>query len=195
MSATMVEIAKEKDNGTMAKTGMRWVVAQWFNIDMNAVVVTEIVDTYLECINNISIGKWLYGLYSHGRPMIFTCDDLKSSFSDLLMVSDDLDMIADLFMYLYEQEFYVCHDSKCIFSTNFKDFKRKPLDFIGIVKEYERLCTLHSVEMLTWNDIDSLVECLNKYGYDIEKNYKIRTDDVYETAIRIEERLQQVFLL
>ena len=45
------------------------------------------------------------------------------------------------------------------------------------------------------NDIDSLIDCLIEYGYDIEKDYDIRTNDVYETASNIEERLQEVFLL
>lgn len=194
MTQTMIEIAKEKDNGTFAKTGMRWAVSQYFNIDMNAPCVTEIVDTYLECIDNISFDKYLYGLHSGGRPVILTRKTLQKNYRDLLQVSDDLDTIVDLFMYLYDEEFYIDVISDCIFSTNLKELiGRQKLNFTGIAMEYERLCLLHEKELLTWEDIDSIVVILKAYGYDIDKDYKYRTADIYETASNIEERLNQIF--
>lgn len=195
MSKTMIEIAKAKDDGRFAKMGMRDYIAKWFNMDYNSPCLLEIVDTYLECIDNISFDKYVYGLYLGGRPVILTNEDLQTSYQDLLHVSNDLEKIADLFMYLYDKEFYVDKISNCLWSTNYTDFNRKKLNFLGIAMEYKRLCTLHEKEMLDWYDIDSLIECLIEYGYDIEKDYDIRTNDVYETASNIEERLQEVFLL
>ena len=195
MTPTMIEIAKEKDDGTFAKLGMKKYTANWFNVDINAPCVTEIIDTYLECIDNIDYDKYVYGLYSGGRPIILTREVLQKEYKDLLDVSDDLETIIDLFMYLYEKEFYADLISDCIYCTNFKDFERKPLNYVGIAMEFERLCVLHEKEMLSWSDIDSLVECLFEYGYDIEKDYEYRTNDVYETAYIIEERLNQIFAL
>ena len=48
-------------------------------------------------------------------------------------------------------------------------------------------------ELLAWGYIDDVVENLNEYGYDIGRDYKYKTKDLYETAENIEERLQQVF--
>ena len=195
MTPTMIEVAKAKDNGVFAKLGMRTYIAQYFNVPITAPCVLEIVDTYLECIDNIGFDRYIYGLYSGGRPVILTREELQKEYKDLLDVSDDLETVIDLFMYLYDKEFYADLKSDCIYCTNFKDFKRKPLNYVGIAMEFERLCVLHEKEMLTWYDIDSLIECLIEYGYDIEKDYDIRTNDVYETASNIEERLQEVFLL
>lgn len=195
MTPTMIEIAKEKDDGTFAKLGMKKYTANWFNVDINAPCVTEIIDTYLECIDNIDYDKYVYGLYSGGRPIILTREVLQKEYKDLLNVSDDLEIIIDLFMYLYEKEFYADLISDCIYCTDFKDFERKPLNYVGICMEYERLCTIYELTELTWKDIDSMVQIMNEYGYDIEKDYDYRTDDIYETADNIIERLQQIFYL
>ena len=196
MTNKMFNIAKEKDtDGKFAKLGMREYVATWFNININAPAVLEIVDTYLECIDAVDLDTWIYGLYHGGKPTILKREDLETSYKDLLHVSDDLEVIVDLFMYLYDKEFYVDKISDCIWSTNYTEFNRKKLNFLGVAMEYERLCTLHSKEMISQYDIDSLIECLIEYGYDIEKDYNIRTSDVYETASNIEERLREVFLL
>lgn len=195
MTSTMIEIAKEKDNGVFAKLGMRTYVAQYFNVPITAPCVLEIVDTYLECIDNIDFDKYVYGLYSRGRPIILTRDTLQSLYSDLLNVSDDLETIVDLFMYLYDKEFWIDYQSDCIYSTNFKDFDRCKLNYVGICMEYERLCTIYEFTELTWKDIDSMVQIMNEYGYDIEKDYDYRTDDIYKTADNIIERLQQIFYL
>ena len=191
----MIEVAKKKDNGTFAKMGMRDFLGNWFDLDYNSPCLIEIIDTYLECIDDISFEDYVFGLYSGGKPMILTKKDLKKSYKDLLYVSDNLEIIADLFMYLYDEEFFVDKISDCIWSTSYNAFERKKLNFIGIAMEYERLCTLHEKEMLNWCDIDSLIECLIEYGYNIEKDYKIRTNDIYETALNIEERLKEIFLL
>ena len=93
MSKTMIEIAKAKDDGSFAKMGMRDYIATWFNIDYNSPCLLEIVDTYLECIDNISFDKYVYGLYLGGRPFIITRQDLETSYKDLLHVSDDLEVV------------------------------------------------------------------------------------------------------
>ena len=59
--------------------------------------------------------------------------------------------------------------------------------------EVERLITLHERKVLTWEDIDESVELLKKYGYDINQDDSYRTDELYETASNIEERLDQIF--
>lgn len=197
MSKTMIEIAKQKDDGSFAKMGMRQYCADWFNVPYMSECTEYIVDTYLECIDEDDFDTWIKGLSTkHNRPFIIKREELEHSYKDLLQVSDDLNIIVDLFMYLYDKEFFVDELTDCIYSTDYThDYNRKKLNFIGIAMEYERLCTLHSKEMLSWYDIDSLVDCLIEYGYDIEKDYDIRTNDVYETALNIEERLQEVFLL
>ena len=195
MKNKMFDIAKQKDDGKFAKMGMRDFIATWFNMDYYSPCLLEIVDTYLECIDNISFDDYIYGLYAGGKPLILTRQILETKYKDLLYVSDDLEIIADLFMYLYDKEFYIDKQSDCLWSTNYHDFNRKKLNFIGIAMEYERLCTLHSNEILSWSDIDTLIECLIEYGYDIEKDYEIRTNDIYETASNIEERLEEVFYL
>ena len=194
MTPSMIENAKEKDDGTFAKIGMRWAVSQYFNINMNAPCITEIVDTYLECIDNISFDKYIYGLYSGGRPVIFTREKLQNQYADLLVVSNDLEYITDLFMYLYDEEFYIDESTDCIYSTNFKNnIDRVKLNFTGIAMEYERLCVLCENEILSSDKLDTIIECITLYGYDIEKDYKYQSDDIYETASNIIERLNQVF--
>lgn len=193
MTNKMFDIAKKKDDGRFAKLGMREYVATWFNIDINAPAVLEIVDTYLECIDTVELDTWIYGLYHGGRPAILKREDLEASYKDLLHVSDDLEVIADLFMYLYDKEFYVDKIFDCIWSTNYTDFNRTRLYFTGIAMEYEKLCTMHENELLTWEYIDTVVNVLNEYGYDIKKDYKFKTFDLYETANNIEERLQEIF--
>lgn len=195
MTSTMIEIAKEKDNGVFAKLGMQYALAKWFTVDINAPCVIEIIDTYLECIDNIDFKSWLYGLYHDGMPMILTRERLEKNYPDLMQVSEDLETISDLFMYLYDREFYVDNISDCIYSTNFKHFERFRLNYVGICMEYERLCTIYEFTELKWKDIDSIVAIMNEYGYDIEKDYDYRTDDIYETADNIIERLQQIFYL
>ena len=118
---------------------------------------------------------------------------LESNYSDLLMVSDDLHVIVDLFLHLYGQKFLVDDNADCIYSTELKNFNRRKLNYIGIMMELERLTTLHERNVLTWEDIDESVELLNKYGYDINQDNSYRTDDLYETAANIEERLNLIF--
>ena len=59
--------------------------------------------------------------------------------------------------------------------------------------EVERLITLQERKVLTWEDIDESVELLKKYGYDINQDDSYRTEDLYETATNIEERLDLIF--
>ena len=190
----MIEIAKTKDNGTMAKIGMKFYCSKFFGINnIYAESVNYIVDTYLECIDNISFIDWINGRYER-RPVILKEKDLKFLFKDLMDCSQNLEMITDLFMYLYNQEFWVDYNNECIYCTEYtlKDNRTK-LNFTGIAMEFERLCVLHEKELLEWSDIDSMVYCLSAYGYDIAKDYDYRTNDLYETAENIEERLNQIF--
>lgn len=196
MPTTMIEIAKQKDDGSFAKMGMRQYCADWFNVPYMSKCTEYIVDTYLECIDEDDFDTWIKGLSAkHNRPFIIKREELEHSYKDLLQVSDDLNIIVDLFMYLYDKEFFVDELTDCIYSTDYRhDYNRKRLNFIGIAMEYERLCTLHQHTILDWKDIDTMVNVLNDYGYDIEADYKYRVkDDIYETAQNIEERLSQIF--
>lgn len=197
MKNKMFNIAKEKDDGKFAKLGMKEYVATWFDIDINAPAVLQIVDTYLEYVDTISFDTWINGLCYETKPIILKRDDLEASYKDLLYVSDNLEVIADLFMYLYDEKFYVDEISDCIWSTSYAGFDRgrKKLDFISIAMEYERLYTLASIEILCWHDVYTLIDCLNEYGYNMKDYDVISGNDVYETAYNIQERLEEVFLL
>ena len=194
MTNKMFNIAKEKDtDGKFAKLGMREYVATWFNININAPAVLEIVDTYLECIDDIEFDTWIMGTHKDSRPIILTRTDLECHFADLLSYSNELETIINLFMYLYDQEFWIDEVNDCIYCTEYTLEARHRLNHVGIAMEYERLCTMHENELLAWGYIDDVVENLNEYGYDIGRDYKYKTKDLYETAENIEERLQQVF--
>lgn len=188
----MFEIAKAKDDGKFAKLGMKEYCATLFDVDSNSEAVLYIVDTYLECIDSIDFNEWLAGNYP-SRPMIYKRSDLETHYSDLIYISDDLRTITDLFMYFYNLEFYVDEIDDCIYSTDYTDISsRTRINSLGMRLEVERLITLHTKEILTENDVESCIEIINQYGYDIEKDYKIRDSDLYVTASNIEERMNQV---
>ena len=194
MSVKKWDKAKEKDKeGTYARIGMEAMCSLWFNIEeTNSVCVKAIIDDYLETVNE-DLFIWLRQGNGIRAPVIFKRDYLESSCSDLLKVSDDLQVIADLFLHLYGIEFFVDYDCDCIYSTEFKHFNRRKLNYVGIMMEVERLITLQERKVLTWEDIDESVELLKKYGYDINQDDSYRTDGLYETASNIEERLDQIF--
>ena len=192
----MFEIAKEKDNGEFAKIGMKQYIAKQFDVDIDLPCVEEIVDTYLEFVGNISFDKYVNGLYQNGRPVILTRETLQNEYKDLLKVSDDLETIADLFIYLYDEEVYVDKTSDCIYSTNFKDCggNRTELNFMGISMMFERLYLLYEIQILNWEDIDYIVESLFRYGYYIKADYEeYDTENVYETGGNIQKRLSKIF--
>lgn len=191
MRDKMFKIAKEKDDGRFAKLGMKEYCASFFDVDVTSEAVLYIVDTYLECINDIDFDEWIAGNYT-SRPMIYTKNDLKNLYSDLTYISKDLKEITNLFMYFYNQDFYVDELNDYIYTTTFNLKNRQRIDSLGIRLEIERLITLHEKEILTEKDVESCIEVLNQYGYDIEKDYDIRNPDIYIMASNIEERMNQV---
>ena len=194
MSVKKWDKAKEKDKeGKYARIGMEAICALWFNIEKrNSACVKAIVDDYLENVN-MDFFMWIRCGSPKRTPIILKRNYLESNYSDLLMVSNDLHVIADLFLHLYGIEFFVDYDCDCIYSTEFKHFNRRKLNYVGIMMEVERLITLHERKVLTWEDIDESVELLKKYGYDIDQDDSYRTEDLYETATNIEERLDLIF--
>ena len=87
-----------------------------------------------------------------------------------------------------------------MFSINYHN--RKKLDFINIIKEYERLSTLQECNVLKWSEIYDAIEYFKLNGYDIISDYKCIYEDsddeeynINKTVDIIRERLQQVFLL
>ena len=194
MSVKKWDKAKEKDKeGKYARIGMEAMCSLWFNIEeTNSQCVKAIIDDYLETVN-MDLSMWLRHGNGQREPIIFKRDYLESNCSDLIIVSDDLQVIADLFLHLYGIKFFVDYECGCIYSTEFKPFNRRILNYVGIMMEVERLITLQEREVLTWEDIDESVELLRKYGYDINQDESYRTDDLYETASNIEERLDGIF--
>lgn len=194
MSVKKWDKAKEKDKeGKYARIGMEAMCSLWFNIEeTNSQCVKDIIDDYLETVN-MDLFMWLRHGNGEREPVIFKRDYLKRNCSDLLMVSKDLQIIADLFLSLYGQKFFVDYKCDCIYSTEFNPFVRRKLNYVGIMMEVERLITLQERKVLSWEDIDESVELLEKYGYDINQDDSYRTDELYETANNIEERLDQIF--
>lgn len=191
------EVANEKDDGTFAIYGMKKYLSECSNIYpyMNAECINYIVETFLECIDSVDFLTWIKQGNDDGKPMIITREMLQKDFKDLLEVSEDLEIIRDLFMYLYEMEMWVDKEMDCLYTTMFNiSYKnRTKLNFIGIAMESQALATLREHQIVKWNDIDSFVECIALYGYDIENDYKYKTDDVDETADIILDRISQVF--
>lgn len=194
MSVKKWDKAKEKDKeGKYARIGMETMCAHWFGIEnRNYACVKAIVDDYLETVN-MDFFMWIRCGSPKRAPIILKRNYLESNYNDLLMVSNDLHVIADLFLHLYGQKFLVDENADCIYSTELKEFNRRKLNYVGIMMEVERLITLHERKVLAWEDIDESVELLKKYGYDIDWDDSYRTEDLYETASNIEERLDLIF--
>ena len=97
---------------------MRVALATWFDIDYNAPCITHIVDYYLEHIDNISFDKYVYRLSAKGSPLIIKRKDLESDYKELLSHSSDLEVLADLFLKLYNQKLFIDKISDCLYSPN-----------------------------------------------------------------------------
>lgn len=191
------KVANQKDDGSFAIYGMKHYLSECSNIYpfLNAECINYIVETFLECIDSVDFHTWLKQGNDDGRPIIITREMLKKDFKDLLIVSEDLETISDLFMYLYNVDMWVDKETDCLYTTmfNINYHNRKKLNFIGIAMEYERLATKVEHNITDWSDINSFVECVAEYGYDIDIGYKYRTNDVDETADNILERIGQIF--
>lgn len=189
------KMAKEKDNGKYAVLGMMYQCASYFNVDIHSECVKYIVETYLECINTFDFFEWIRGANPQEKVIVMDKEYLKENFNDLLSYSEDLEVLSDLFMYLYDQELWIDEYEQVLYSTTFNlSFNhRKRLNYIGIAMEYERLYTLKEHEIVGWKDVDSFIECVWEYGYDMDKDYKYRTEDINETVDNIIERMQQIF--
>lgn len=191
------EVANEKDDGIFAMYGMKKYLSECSNIYpyMDVECINYIVETFLECIDSVDFLTWLKQGNDDGKPMIITREMLQKDFKDLLVVSEDLEIISDLFMYLYDTEIWIDKETDCLYTTmwNIAYHNRKKLNFVGIAMETERLATLREYEIVKWSDIDSYVECITQYGYDIDNDYRYKTDNVDETADIILDRISQVF--
>lgn len=191
----MFKIAKQRDNGNYAYLGMLYQCATYFNIDMHSECAKYIVDTYLECIQGFDFLEWIRGANPSEKVVVMDRYFLKENFNDLLAVSDDLETLSDLFMYLYEQEIWIDANEDVLYSTvfNLSLKNRTKLDYIGIARTFERLYTIKDKATLNWDDIDTTVNLLAKCGYNIENDYKYRENNVNKTAMNILERLEQIF--
>lgn len=191
------KMAKEKDSGKYAVLGMMSQCASYFNVDIHSECVKYIVETYLECIDTFDFFEWIRGANPQEQVIVMDKKYLKENFNDLLSYSEDLEVLSDLFMYLYQQEVWIDRTEQVLYSTVFNmSFKnRNKFNFVGIAMEYERLATLTEKEIVNWDDINDFVESVFFYGYDIEEDYKYRTNDIDETAHNIIERMQEIFAL
>lgn len=194
MTEAMIDIAKEKDvDGTYAKMGMRWLIAHHFKIDFNSEAVIYILETFLECISSQDLLRWLR-TPNEESPMVLTRETLEKDYSDLLEPSTDLESVQDLFCYLYDQEFWIDKAEDCLYSTTYRYEDRVKLNYIGIAMEYERLCTLYEHNIVTWKDVDSMLEVIQHYGLDIEARYDVRVENnVEQTTSNIIDRLNYIF--
>lgn len=193
MRETMINIAKEKDiDGAYAKIGMRWMISNYFKVDFHSEAVTYILETFLECIPFQDLLRWLR-TPSAESPMVLTREELEKDYSDLLVVSTDLEVISDLLCYLYDQEFWIDAEEDCLYTTTYRYDDRVKLNYIGIAMEHERLCALHEHNIVSWEDINSMLEVVKHYGLDIEAGYDVRTDSVDETAENIIDRINYIF--
>lgn len=191
----MKKIAKRKDDGTYSFIGMMYNCASYFNINIHSECVQYIVNTFLENNYPCTFEEWIRGLCPSNKVFVIDKELLKEFYSDLLSYSDDLKTLQDLFMYLYDQEMRIDKKEKVLYTTTFNMSlkKRTKLNYIGIAREYERLCTLQHINHINWIDIDNCVECIASYGYNIDENYKYRANDINETANNIKGRLEQIF--
>lgn len=191
------KMAKEKDNGKYAVLGMMSQCASYFNVDIHSECVKYIVETYLECIDTFDFFEWIRGANPQEQVIVMDKKYLKENFNDLLSYSEDLEVLSDLFMYLYQQEVWIDRTEQVLYSTVFNmSFKnRNKFNFVGIAMEYERLATLTEKEIVNWGDINDFVESVFFYGYNIEEDCKYRTNDIDETAHNIIERMQEIFAL
>ena len=189
--------AKKRDDGKYAMLGMMHQCASYFNVDINSQCVKEIVETYLECINTFSFEEWIRGANPDEQVVVMDKEYLKENFNDLLTYSDDLEILQNMFMHLYDQEMWIDIDENVLYSTTFNLSlkKRAKFNFVGIAMEYERLCVLDEEKIVGWKNIDSCVECIALYGYDFDKDYEYRTNDIDETVNNIIERLKEIFPL
>lgn len=191
------KIAKEKDNGKYAVLGMMSQCASYFNVDIHSECVKYIVETYLECIDTCDFFEWIRGANPEEQVIVMDKEYLKENFNDLLSYSEDLEVLSDLFMYLYQQEVWIDRTEQVLYSTvfNMSIENRNKFNYIGIAMEYERLATLREYGINNWSDINNFVESVFFYGYDIEEDYEYSTDNLDETTDNIIERMQQIFSL
>lgn len=191
------KMAKEKDNGKYAVLGMMHQCASYFNVPIYSECVSYIVDTYLECIDDFDFLEWIRGANQQEKVVVMDKEYLKENFNDLLSYSEDLEVLQDLFMHLYNQEVWIDRNEQVLYSTvfNMSIENRNKFNYIGIAMEYERLATLREYGINKWSDINNFVESVFFYGYDIEEDYEYSTDNLDETTDNIIERMQQIFSL
>lgn len=128
-----------------------------------------IVDTYNECIDNMSFEN-----YIKDKVMVLNKEDLEKDFDDLLMTTPiyNLAFVAELMAMLNIGEFYEMNN-ECIFTTLLnkgdkeKIRNRKKINYIGICMEYERLATLVEHEIDTHKDVVDCVAILDEYGFQV----------------------------
>lgn len=185
----MKEIAKKRDkDGKYAYMGMRMTTSMIFNIDATSEATKYIVDTYLECIDNMQLEDYL-----------MNCEVFNSHNLEDLSFFGGLENIADVVPKIYGAEVFVDSESGVLYTTEKESTEimesRKKLNHIGIIQEAERLATLYEHSILSINDAEVSLEIFAEYGLDIEKTYDIEAETTQETVSNILDRINEIFSL
>ena len=185
----MNEIAtKQRDlSGKYAYFGMHMITSMILNIDATSKATRHIVDTYLECIDNMKLEEYLM------HCQVFNLHNLED-----LKLFGRLEDIANVVPKIYGAKAFVDSESGILYTTEKKSTEiienRKKLNYIGIIQEAERLATLYEHGIDTMKDAEVSLEIFAEYGFDIKEIYNI--DNITEnTVVNILDILNDVFSL
>ena len=132
---------KKKDNDTYVKLGMMYQCASYFNIDIDSECVLNIVNTYLQHINDCTFLEWIRGCHPSEKVVVMNKAYLKEFFNDLLTFSDDLNVLSNLFMNLYGQAITVDEREKVLYTTTFNLSLKKRKSLKEIM--FDDICNLY----------------------------------------------------
>lgn len=180
--------AKNKDKtGKYAYLGMKEATSSILNLDVLSEATKYIVDTYLECIDNLEFEDYL-----------MNCEVYNSHNLEDLKFFGNLENIASAISKIYGAEAFVDAESGILYTTTKEATKilenRRKINYIGIVQEAERLATLYEHGIDTMKDAEVSLEIFAEYGFDIKEIYNI--DNITEnTVVNILDILNDVFSL
>lgn len=157
------------------KKGMCQFVESYCGIHKDTAHLTEasiyIVDTYFECIDDISFEQWIKQGNDNGMPYIFDEYTFKYEFESVfntdLSLSKKVHIINELYFNgnLYWE--YLDVGTNYFYTTQYKEELLHGVDnfnHVGCLMEAERLLTkMQIIDNLSDNDVQSSVEVINHY--------------------------------
>lgn len=108
---SLIEKAKEKDNGFFARIGMQKTLADIWGVDTNSECVEYTVDTFLECVDSMTFPEYIetIGVYKKEdlRDLIeFGFNDLEEIYNGLYVYGIDVFIdIKNNLLYTTEKEY------------------------------------------------------------------------------------------